>query len=263
MRLLLPALLLLIGCAAHARAEAEAPPAWATPEGRDSARLDVVRLLLDNGNPEGALTLIAKLREQGFEDPELNLLQGQALARTGLLDDARAQLSAVPRRHPAYGAAQNELGMLEMDARQVDLAIDHLELATQADPKAARYWNNLGFALLTASRAEEAITALRQSVALDGSNPRTRNNLGYALLAIGKDDEAWRMFRSTGTEADARYNQGVGYELRGDVEAAVTAYGRALELAPDHPQARAALARVFPAESRPAEIPSPPPTESP
>lgn len=245
---LLLGMVLLAGCAARRGAssarDVEETPAWATPEGKDRARLEVVQLLLDAGNADGALTMIARLRSDGFEDPELDLMQAKALVMAGMLDDARARLLTVPKRHPVYPAAQNELGMLELEAKDIPEAISCFERATRADPKEARYWNNLGFALLSGGRAEEAVPALRQSIALDGSSQRTRNNLGYALVAVGQDQEAWRMFRSTGAEADARYNLGLGFELRGDLPAATTAYQEALAAAPEHARARDALLRV-------------------
>ncbi len=267
MRHLLLCLSLSLGCAARKapQPDSEQTPAWATPSGKDQARLDVVHLLLDGGNPEGALAMIARLRAEGFEDPQLDLLQGQALVRTGLAADARARLVTVPRRHPAYGPAQNELGMLELELRDLDRAIGHFQAATGSTPNNASYWNNLGFALLTRGRASEAVVALRQSIALDGSSARTRNNLGYALLADGQDEEAWRLFRTTGSEADARYNLGVGLELRGDMPAAADAYNAALTAAPQHAQARAALIRVLPIESGAPSAPIAPtsPLESP
>lgn len=257
-------IVLLAGCAARRGAtnagNVEQTPAWATPEGMDRARLDIVQLLLDADNAEGALSMIARLRADGFSDPELDLMQGRALVKLGMLDDARGPLLAVPKRHPIYPAAQNELGMLDLETRELDEAISCFERATRSEASNAGYWNNLGFALLSAGRAEEAVTALRQAVSLDGSSQRTRNNLGYALVATGHDQEAWRMFRSTGAEADARYNLGVGLELRGDIPAATTAYQEALAAAPGHARARDALVRVSTSDAgatAPAGPPSP------
>lgn len=227
--------------------EPESTPRWATPSGRDEARFDMVEMLLESGNPEGALALIARVRGEGVDDPRLDLLQGRALRQAGLLDDAAAMLDRVPRRHPVYAAAQNELGVLEMDRKALPAALVHLEAATRAAPEAAPYWNNLGFALLASGRPGEATDALRRSLELDPSNARTRNNLGFALLASKRDDEAWRVLRAAGGgEAEARYNMGVGYELRGDLPAAAQAYQQALNLTPSHAAAAAALERVLP-----------------
>ena len=63
--------LTLIGAAApaaardRARQRAEPTPAWATAEGREAARLDLVIALLEAGRPEEALELTAQLRRDG------------------------------------------------------------------------------------------------------------------------------------------------------------------------------------------------------
>lgn len=255
---MLPVLLVgLIACgAARARPAAPEVPAWTTPTGRDEARLELVEMLLDSGNPEGALAMVARVRAEGARGPELDLLQGRALRQTGLLDDALEILSRVPARHPSYPSAQSELGLLEMDRDELGAATSYFSAATRADPENAAYWNNLGFCLLSAGRAEEAVDALRRSLALDASSPRTRNNLGFALLAAGRDKEAWRVFRAGTPEADARYNLGVGYELKGDLVAATAAYQDALKARPEHAGARAALDRMLPnVPSTPQESP--------
>lgn len=261
----LPLLLSLSAQAARkpAPADEEPTPVWATDEGKDRARLDMVKLLVDAGNTESALALIAKLRSEGMDDPELDYLQGRALHQNGLLEDAVPVLNRIPRRHPIYPSAQNELGMLEMDRKDLQAAETYFKAATTASPKTPTYWNNLGFCLMSAGRPEDAVTALRQSLTLDGSNARTRNNLGFALLAAGHDDEAWRVFRATGGEADARYNLGVGYELKGDLPAAATAYQAALTASPDHIAAREALARVLPEVSGAAPAGASPPPAPP
>lgn len=263
----LPLLLSLSAIAGRksASADEEPTPAWATESGKARAQLDLVKLLVDSGNFDGALSLIARLRTEGVDDPELDFQQGRALRASGLLDDAVPVLNRVPRRHPIYPSAQNELGMLEMDRRHLTDAETYFKAATNASPKTASYWNNLGFCLMSAGRPEDAVTALRQSLTLDGSNARTRNNLGFALLAAGHDDEAWRVFRSMGGEADARYNLGVGYELKGNLPAAADAYRAALAASPDHVAAREALARVLPTipGAAPSGAPPGPVQESP
>lgn len=222
----------------------EEAPAWSTPEGRDKARLDLVSLLLDANNVDGALTLIAQLRTDGFKGPDLDLLHGQALARAGLSDDADAMLSGIPRRHPAYPAACNERGLLLMERGDLTGALAAFDDATKADESSASFWNNLGFALQSSGRPEDAVVALRRSLALNSAQPRTRNNLGFALIAAGRESEAYRVFRAGSTEADARYNLGLGLELRGQLDRAAVAYADALTANPTHAQAQEGLARV-------------------
>lgn len=226
------------------RAPEASSPAWATPEGKRAAQLEMVELLMQAQNPDGALAMIAQMRTDGAEGPEIDLVQGRALADAGLSEDATAMLNRVPRRSAVYGAAQNELGLLATDAGDLTTAIAHFEAATRSDKEVAAWWNNLGFAQLSAGDPDAAVLSLRTSLALDSAQPRTRNNLGYALLTLNQPNEAYRVFRAGSSEADARYNLGVGYELRGDPAAATAAYEAALNANPDFSPARDGLSRL-------------------
>lgn len=240
--------LLLVGvlaCAARQKpVDATDPPPWSTSEGQQAARDELAAMLLEQGSPEAALQVISRSRAAGESGPELDLLQGKALSRAGLSDDAIPWLEGVPRRAREYGEARNELGLIYMDRHDQETAIGMFRAAVKADEHNSRYLNNLGFALMSAGRHAEAIEPLRAAVAEDGGQPRTRNNLGFALVAAGRDEEALRAFRAAGREADAAYNLAVGIELRGSPQDAIPWYERALTADPDHHAARAALNRL-------------------
>ena len=79
---------------------------------------------------------------------------------------------------------------------------------------------------------------------LDGSQDRTRNNLGFALAVTGQDKAAWRVFRSSANEGNARYQLALAQELRGDNAAALSSYRLALAKDPDLDEASEAIARL-------------------
>lgn len=239
------ALALLLGaCAGRRNADVAPAPVWETPEGKQRAQLDLVRTLIQTGRADEALALISKLEADGARGPEVEVLHGQALREVGLLDDAQAMLEGVLRRHRRDAEAMNQLGILWVDRRDLDRALPLLERAVSIAPKNADYQNNLGFALLAAGRSGEAVKPLRRALAIDATRVQTRNNLGYALMGAGKDDEAWRVFRSSGSEALARYQYGVAYELRGDRSAARRQYEAALAADARFTEAARALARL-------------------
>ncbi len=256
---LLPLLLAGAPLAAAAGDDAESRPPWETQEGRVATRLDLARVLIEGGNAEAALTLLAQLRKEGVRDPRLDVLQGRALRLMGLTDDAREVLVAAVKRHPRDAEAHDQLGILDLDAHDLDAAIARFERARALDPDNPDYANNLGFALLAAGRAHEAVPPLREALRLDPTRARIRNNLGFALVADGHPDEAWRVFRAGGDEAGARYNLGLGLELAGDLDGARAQYARAVELRPGFAAAREALARLDPQAAPPPQ----PPTEDP
>lgn len=253
----------VMACAAREKpADASAPPPWSTAEGQEAARDELASMLLEQGSPEAALQIISRSRDAGEKGPTLDLLQGKALARAGLPDDAIPWLERVGRRTPQYGEARDELGLIYMERRELDTATTLFRQAVSADPRNPKYLNNLGFALMSSGRHAEAIEPLRAALAADGGQPRTRNNLGFALVATGRDDEAFRVFRSAGSEANACYNLALGIELRGAATDAIPWYERSLTADPLHLEARAALARLRSASAADTQT-VPAPQESP
>jgi Flp pilus assembly protein TadD len=248
-----------IACGAN-RAGVEPAPPWATSEGKEKAKTELAAALLASGNPDATLRLIGKMRAQGSSQPELLVLQGKAMARLGLTDDAEAILSEVARRHPRTTDAHNVLGILMMDQRRIDEAIPRFKAAVRAAPRSDDAHNNLGFALMAAGRHAEAITALRKALSLDSSKLRTRNNLGFALAATKQDEAALRVFRAGGDAVAARSNLAMAQEIRGDIATAKASYEAVLAADPDHLTAVEALRRLSrtPDKQTPTEVSSPP-----
>ena len=242
----------------------EEPAQWETAAGRDQARLEFARGLLNAGAADACLELIAQLRRDGVRGIELERLHAEALRATGLDDDAQHVLEGVVKRWPRDAAAHNELGILAMDRKDLPTAVEHFEQAVRFDKDNGRYLNNLGFALLTSGRADDAIEALRSALRMDSSKTQTRNNLGFALVAAGREQEALRVFRAASRDAaDAHYNVGVGLELRGAEAAASESYKRALKADPDHVRAQSALQRITSAVAPPTDLDPQKPTQNP
>jgi len=250
---------LLAACATRQSTDPPAapsePPAWSTPEGAEQTRLQLVEALLASGSPDAALAMVSRLRADGLDSADLDVLQARALIEVGLLDDAEGILDVTVRRSRRHAGAWNTMGVLRTEQHDIEGAVRAFEAATRAAPDDPQAWNNLGFTLHGLGRPEEAVTALREALRLDASDPRTRNNLGYALVAAGRTDEAWRTFRASTPEPVARYNLALGLELAGDLARARTEYALVLDAEPGHVLARDAITRL--------DAPGPPPADSP
>ncbi len=237
-----------VGCGASRRGPVDPPPAWRSDEGRMEARLDIARALVKSGNPEASLSMVSQLRTEGIKGTEVDLVQASALREMGLTDDAEELLADLVRRHPRVAGAHDQLGVLCLDTQRVDEAVSHLQRAAELAPDDADILNNLGFALMTAGRPDEAVSVLRDALRVQGANRQVRNNLGFALVAAGRDAEALRVFRAGLPEADARYNLGLGLEMRGDSAKAIDEYALILDKWPGHEPARTGLRRLHPSE---------------
>ena len=234
---------------------------WETKAGAEATKIEMADALIRAGNPQESLSLIAEMRKAGQEQVELDVLQGKALRRLGLYDDADDILRSAIKQHPRAAAAHNELGLLLLERKQVDEAVPELKTAAKQDPDNPDFLNNYGFALITAGKTEAAVVPLRAALKLDGTRERTRNNLGFALVANDKPDEAYRLFRSSQTEGDAHYNVGYGLELRGEREKALMEYHSAVASDPKHKLSIEAIYRLDPfakqAEGPPSATPIP------
>lgn len=234
-------LVFLLACAGP---KGEPPPAWANEAGRDQVRVELAQTLIDTGQSDAALRLLAAMQTEGVENPELTFLHGRALLDKGLYSEAERSLISARDRMRRDPRPHRQLGILYADTGRTADAIASFKAALDLEDNDAETWNNLGYIQLAAGEAAAALSALERAIALDGSSSRYRNNLGFALAANGDSTAALQAFRSTGTEADAHANMGLAHELAGDLVHAVAAYSEALETNPTHVAAKDALTRL-------------------
>lgn len=219
--------------------------AVANEPARVEAQVGVLTSLVDSGLSEQALQVLAEVRAQGATDTRLDVLQARAMHATGMSDEARTLLEGHVKRAPRDPAGWAALGAVLADAGNLPGSLAALERARRLTPDDPVVLNNLGYARLSANETEEAVRLFRASLTRDPSQPRTRNNLGFALARLERDMEALQAFRAANVEADARYNLGVACVNRGDRGTALTQFNAALEAAPGHPAAAAALDRLL------------------
>ncbi|MDP2307039.1 MAG: tetratricopeptide repeat protein [Pseudomonadota bacterium] len=235
----------LAACLAVPRAEAAGRQPLADEPSRVEAQIGVLTSLVDSGLSEQALQVLAQVRAQGETDKRLDVLQARAMHATGMSDEARALLEGHVKRAPRDPAGWAALGIVLADSGDLQGSLAALEHARRLTPDDPVVLNNLGYARLSANQTEEAVRLFRASLTRDPSQPRTRNNLGFALARLERDMEALQAFRAANPEADARYNLGVACVNRGDRGTALTQFNAALDAAPGHPAAAAALDQLL------------------
>ena len=225
----------LVGCAARRLPEEEIQdglPPWKT--NGEEVRLKIAEDFLDSGNTIGALQIIRQMRAEGFKSGELDLMQGRAMLKDGVVTEAERMLLAARKSMPRDDRAYAELCVLYAEEQQIEKAIEMCERATELNRDNARAWNNLSFLLLAQDEAEEAGFAAEEAVRLDGAEPLYRNNLALTLVARGRADQAFRTFRSTMSRPEAAYMTGLAVERFDGTAKARTWYVRALEGNPKH-----------------------------
>lgn len=250
MRTLLPLVVLAAACAAGPRSAMrpaiDDAPDWREQADRVGVWRDLADWYLDNGMSTQALDMVRRLRDAGEDTPELDLIQGRALLASGVPGEAQHILEKAAAALPHDPRPLRHLGLIYADLEQIDQALATLERAVEIDDGHAPTRNNLGFLLLSLGRCDEATEHLEAVLAEDATNARYRNNLAFALVCAGEARRALALFRTTGSEADARYNMGVAYERLDKYPSAVLQYQQSLSVDPTHEPSLEAIARLEP-----------------
>jgi Flp pilus assembly protein TadD len=170
-------------------------------------------------------------RELGEESPQNPLfLTGVGMARLAQGDPRGAVLplekavsldGSLAPALSSLGVAYDRMGRHE-DAQKCFRA------AREVDPGDTDTLNNLGVSYLLSENYELAAEALGAAVALGADDPAVRNNLGLALGLLGRLEESVEQFRMSGSPGDAYNNLGYVIFLRGDYDAAIVYFEKAL-----------------------------------
>jgi tetratricopeptide (TPR) repeat protein len=140
-------------------------------------------------------------------------------------------------------------GMLAMQRRRPDVAVEHFQIVVEKLPWDAGMRSELGNALARQGRVDEAIAQLQQALEIDPGLAEAHNNLGIALADRGQVDEAIAHYQKAleiepGLAA-AHYNLGNVMAGRKEVDEAIAHYEQALEIKPDYAEPHNNLGSVL------------------
>ncbi len=181
---------------------------------------------------------------------------GDAHLRAGRFDEAAQAYRAAVRLAPGWPRAWDRLGVAEFRRGDLAAAERAFAAAERLEPGRATPANHRGAVLIHQGRFAEAALAFARAAALEPRNAEAYRNLGIALTRLGRDTEADAVFRraeSLGLSrlgvtalqvslaadaplayvADPRLGAALDHTRAGRVDAALAAYRRALEAAPD------------------------------
>ncbi|MBY0277694.1 tetratricopeptide repeat protein, partial [Candidatus Binatia bacterium] len=158
---------------------------------------------------------------------------------------AQALFEQVLRAKPDIARVQVNLGAIAAGRGDLVGAIEHYRRGLAADPRSFEGWNNLAAALLEQGKFDDARAALEQALLLRPDDPDALFNLGMARAQAGDLAAAAEIYAkvvsSTPNDAEARYRLGALVLRLGERERGLAELRRALQLAPDHAAAAAAL----------------------
>lgn len=149
------------------------------------------------------------------------------------------------------GSIHYRLGAVHLNERNYTEALKELTLAVEKDPGDPNYHNALGLAYFYKKMNKEAISSMKRAIEL---NPKF-SEAYVAISAVYLDERRWDdAIKSTqaalknifySTPEYAHFNMGKAYFGKGDYQAAVESYKKAIEANPDYPVAYYSLGAAY------------------
>ena len=174
--------------------------------------------------------------------------------QAGQLADAERIYRQVLSIEPDNPQALHLLGLLAMQGRQFEMAIELIGRAIRGDRRQATFHANLGEALRHAGRLDDAIAAYRTALAVQPGVAQIHVMLAGAQLSAGRTDEAVGNFhealRLSPEDNPARTRLGHTLHEQGQLSEAEACFRRVLRADPRSAEAHFNLAGVLQSQGR-------------
>ncbi|MCH7700663.1 MAG: tetratricopeptide repeat protein [Planctomycetes bacterium] len=161
-----------------------------------------------------------------------SLAIGTQLHQAGRLAEAERAYRQVLSADPGHPHALHQLGLLALQARQFETAIELIGQAVRADRRQAVFHANLGESHRHSGNAAEAEACFRRALKLQPGLAKAHGLLAIVLHGQGKLDEAAaalrQALRQTPDDAEIRTRLGVVLEQQGKLAEAEACFRRAL-----------------------------------
>ncbi|RZK56913.1 MAG: tetratricopeptide repeat protein, partial [Hymenobacter sp.] len=213
------------------------------------------RVLRALGQLGPALAAARRAAENGFNSPELPLLEGETHLAARQYEAALESLDRTLRLDPDQPAALFYKGLAYAATADTAQALDYLQAARSRDPRQPEILHQLAFLLNAYRLPAEAGPYARQGLRLDSTSGALAYDYGRQLELLGRPDSALyyyrRALRLDTAVYRADYRLALAASPKGQRPAAIIPHlQRALRQNPRLPQARALLAEALEAQHR-------------
>jgi tetratricopeptide (TPR) repeat protein len=230
--------------------------AIALEPGMADAHVGLALLLAQRQQLSAARTHIAKALDAQGRSPASaysHYLMAQILRQEKQHKRALQHLEAAIDRRADYAEAYVSLGLVKNELLDERGALEAFETAVRLSPDDPIAQAELGGAFLRDSRAEEAVVHLEHAHRLRPADRTAFYNLCRAYQLADRASDAASCFQQLSGRVDAESgqadlsaaeanNQGLDFERRGDLHAALERYRTAVSLSPYNPLLRRNLA---------------------
>jgi protein O-GlcNAc transferase len=174
--------------------------------------------------------------------------------QAGRWDQAEALCRAILADQPKNSGAIELLGMIAVQTRRFELAVDAFTQTIALQPENFHPHFQLGVALVELGKLPQAVAAYQRAIALQPNVAEMYNNLANTFKNMGKGDEAITAFRRAiafkPDFAVAHFNFALLLHERGQLDEAQTECTTAIKLQPQFAQAWFNLGNVLSDQSK-------------
>jgi tetratricopeptide (TPR) repeat protein len=204
--------------AAIAQRQGMVPPA-SRGFSSSSVLLDQAKKLVQEGDPQGALSLLQEADVHGASASDMHAMRGICLALLSKPIESAAEFEQAIRLRPNYAPNYFSSGLAYASFNNLDRALDRLSVALKLDPSlpGVRY----NYALVLARAQKFAESEKQVNLELESKAPRTES-VGYLWRLKARDAYYQKKWQDT-----------------------IDAYRKTLELDPDWAEAYAAIGEAL------------------
>jgi len=240
---------LVLDADAATRLHAELALALKSARGAEATTLTLAlgRVLTVRGQGAKALELYRDQVKQDDTSALAHLFLGDALLKSGKLDEAAPEASRALDLKPDLPLGLFVLGQIRLGQKRFDEAADLLNRAAQAMPRSAQAFASLGQARFELKQHDAARVAFETALGLDGKLGGVHANLGRCYARLGQGDAAvgaLRLAWERGADVGAYLDLGRLLLQLSRVEEAVPVFRHLDQLDPKNPEPSIALAMV-------------------
>jgi tetratricopeptide (TPR) repeat protein len=155
--------------------------------------------------------------------------------------DAEKRFKIALMLDPQYAEVQSNLGVLYGRQGKAGAAEALFRQAIENNPRYAQAYVNLGLILANLKRFSEAEKEIQNALRIEPSSLRALSALGMVQTRLGRQGEAVESFRKVATldpkSPDAHLNLGIALADQFNLEGALAEFSESVRLAPDSPDA--------------------------
>ena len=174
---------------------------------------------------------------QALAGAHVNFKEALALHQKGELRKAQELYQEVLEAQPRHSAALHSLGLIALQAKNIERAVELIGRAIEINPNNAAAHTSLGNALQELKQHDAALQSYDKAIAVDPNRAGAYFGRGNALQALKQHEAALRSFDKAialkPDYAEAYNNRGNALRDLSKYEAALQSYDKAIALKPD------------------------------